>query len=137
MPFASKEDKREYQLAWIKARREEWINENGPCKRCGSKENLEVDHKDKSSKGFAVASVWSLAKTNPKRINELAKCQVLCKTCHALKNNDENYNRSVPHGTGSGYTYHHCRCDLCKEYKRLYDRQYRATQNLTNKTNKG
>jgi hypothetical protein len=29
------------------------------------------------------------------------------------------------HGTLSGYNYHRCRCDLCREAKREYDRAYR------------
>ena len=121
----TRQEQRIYQLIWIKARRQEWIDENGPCNRCGSSDDLEVDHIDKSKKLMPVSSVWSMAKTNPKRIIELAKCQVLCGSCHLRKNNDENYNRVINHGTGTAYAYHHCRCDKCKTFKRAYDSLHR------------
>ena len=31
------------------------------------------------------ALLWSLAPDNPRRVEELAKCQVLCHSCHAAK----------------------------------------------------
>lgn len=74
-----------YQLAWIKQRRLDWIRENGPCARCGTWENLEVDHRDARDKLYNVTVLWSLALNNPKRIVELAKCQVLCESCHQWK----------------------------------------------------
>lgn len=120
------DDKREYQRLWMKARRDEWILENGPCRRCSTWEKLEVDHVDKSTKLMNVSVVWSMSRSNPKRIAELAKCQVLCEECHKIKNNNENFNRVIPHGTGSGYSYHRCRCDLCKAFQRAYDKQKRS-----------
>ncbi|AXH46549.1 HNH endonuclease [Gordonia phage RobinSparkles] len=70
-----------YQNEWLKKRRNEWLKENGPCVKCGSWENLEVDHKDRSKK--ITSSVWSWSAE--KRNKELAKCQVLCKSCHLEK----------------------------------------------------
>jgi 5-methylcytosine-specific restriction endonuclease McrA len=69
---------REYQLRWIHARRAAWLAENGPCVRCGSTDQLEVDHRDRREKVMQTRALWSLAPTNPARIAELAKCQVLC-----------------------------------------------------------
>lgn len=31
----------------------------------------------------------------------------------------------IPHGTGSGYTYHKCRCDQCKAVQSAYMKEYR------------
>lgn len=76
---------REYQRRWIAQRRRDWIDANGPCAKCGSWDELEVDHKDASTKVFNPSYLWSLAVSNPKRIAELAKCWVLCKTCHNTK----------------------------------------------------
>lgn len=76
--------KREYQREWIRARRAEYL-EGKSCKVCGSKDNLEVDHIDASTKEIRVSALWSMSKENPKRIKELAKCQVLCKPCHVAK----------------------------------------------------
>jgi 5-methylcytosine-specific restriction endonuclease McrA len=31
---------------------------------------------------------------------------------------------SIPHGTSRGYDRHRCRCDVCSDYKRAYNRAY-------------
>ena len=33
-------------------------------------------------------------------------------------------NTPIPHGTFSGYNYHKCRCEACKETNREYQREY-------------
>ena len=45
------------------------------------------------------------------------------KSCAAKKDKSE-----VPHGTSSGYGYHKCRCDLCKEANKLRARAYRKSR---------
>lgn len=40
-------------------------------------------------KEYYLNSIWSLALSNPKRIKELAKCQVLCRKCHDSKSRSE------------------------------------------------
>lgn len=80
---------REYQLAWVKRRRNEWIADHGPCAICGSWDQPEVDHIDRSTKVLTPAKIWSLSPENPKRIAELAKCQVLCHDCHQEKTSTE------------------------------------------------
>ena len=85
MPMATKEQQRAYQREWVKRRRLEWVAANGPCAMCGSSSELEVDHKISSEKSMATSSIWSLSKTNPRRIRELEKCRVLCRPCHLLK----------------------------------------------------
>jgi len=72
-----------YQRNWMRKRRKDWINANGPCKVCGSKENLEVDHINPKEKSLRPSQIWSL--TEAKRLVELAKCQVLCHDCHLEK----------------------------------------------------
>jgi 5-methylcytosine-specific restriction endonuclease McrA len=72
------EKKRAYQLKWLKERRDKWLEENGPCKKCGSEENLHVHHKDPKTK--VSHKVWSWAEE--RRLKELAKCEVLCCSCH-------------------------------------------------------
>lgn len=80
---------RNYQLTWMRNRREKWLQENGPCRHCGSWERLEVDHVDPSQK--ITNRVWSWAKE--KREAELRKCQILCHACHLRKTAKENHNR--------------------------------------------
>ncbi|MES2355581.1 MAG: HNH endonuclease signature motif containing protein [Pseudomonadota bacterium] len=78
------------QAAWyqttVKGRRAEWLAKNGPCRKCGSSEKLEVDHVDPSQK--VTHQVWTWAQE--RRDAELAKCQVLCSKCHRKKTIAEN-----------------------------------------------
>jgi 5-methylcytosine-specific restriction endonuclease McrA len=83
--MATEEEQREYQRLWILERRQDWIAANGPCNECGSWDELEVDHVDAATKSMYVSVVWSMALDNPKRVAELAKCQVLCHPCHIEK----------------------------------------------------
>lgn len=70
-----------YQNARIKRLREEWFAKNGPCVKCGSSKDLQVDHVDSTKK--VTHRVWSWSKI--RREAELAKCQVLCAECHRDK----------------------------------------------------
>ena len=53
------EKKQKYQREWIKTRRQEWVEENGPCKHCGTWDKLEVDHIKPELKSMHTASIWS------------------------------------------------------------------------------
>jgi len=90
MPYADKKKQLEYQRKWMKARREQWLKENGPCVDCGSWENLQVDHDDPEDK--VTHRIWSYSKEE--RDLELEKCEVRCKRCHCIKtrNNDDQGN---------------------------------------------
>lgn len=112
MPMATSEEQREYQRRWIAKRRQEWIDANGPCAWCGSEENLEVDHADRTTKKIPVRALWSMSPANPRRIAELAKCQVLCHPCHVDKTWSEDFERAQ-HGSTSRYSKHGCRCSSC------------------------
>jgi 5-methylcytosine-specific restriction endonuclease McrA len=120
LTFLDIEKKRAYQNAWISRRRNEWITENGPCKRCGTWINLEVDHIDSRTKSIPTSRLWSMSKTNQKRIEELEKCQVLCNNCHKKKTYRDLYvPRVYNHGTTEMYNKKKCRCSLCKEAVKL------------------
>lgn len=119
-----------YQRNWMRNRRQQWINENGPCKHCGSWESLEVDHIDPKLKTMHAAALWS--RRQEVRDKELANCQVLCKSCHLKKTLSER--KKPEHGTAHMYNKHKCRCEPCrkaysikmmrnrnpKKYKELY-----------------
>lgn len=75
------EQKREYDRQWIHKRRQDWIDDNGPCVKCGSYDRLEVDHKNPEEK--ITHRLWTRNKDF--RDLELAKCQVLCYDCHLEK----------------------------------------------------
>lgn len=107
MPLKLKQVKNNYQNQWLKDRRNAWLKENGPCKHCGSWENLEVDHIDPAQK--VTHRVWSWREE--RRLVELAKCQVLCHDCHEKKTWDET-RATRKHGTVNGYRLG-CRCQNC------------------------
>ena len=104
---------RVYQRIWRAKRRQEWLKLNGPCVQCGSWLDLELDHKDPAVKELQPSWLWSLAPTNPRRIAELAKCQVLCLPCHKRKTAIDNGYGTAPHGTLTRYRLK-CRCVLCR-----------------------
>lgn len=106
------EQKREYQRVWIAARRAKWL-EDKFCVVCGSIENLEIDHIDPKQKTRSIGTIWSLSESNPIRVNELAKCQVLCEEHHQEKTSA--YRReNISHGL-SAYKHLGCKCDICVE----------------------
>lgn len=123
MPYKDPEKQREYQRELLKNRRFEWIAENGPCRQCGSSENLQIDHIDKSTK--ISHRIWSWSKL--RREVELEKCQVLCSSCHFAKTALENQ-RPIPHGTDSAYTKRSCRCNSCREAHRVAKKTWRKKQ---------
>lgn len=106
--------KKKYQRTWLQIRRTEWIKENGPCKVCGSWENLEIDHIQPSKKQIRIATIWSRKKEV--RDKELAKCQVLCKKHHAEKTSKEN--SLAGHGTPKQYKNKKCTCASCAAAKK-------------------
>ena len=66
----SAESRKAAQKIWylevVKPRRQMWLEENGPCARCGANENLEVDHIDPLTK--VSHNVWTWAEE--KRLKE-------------------------------------------------------------------
>ena len=121
MPYKNPEQQKAYQTGYIAAKRSAWLEANGPCVQCGSWERLEVDHIDPAEK--VTHRVWSLSRDQ--RLAELAKCQVLCHSCHKAKTIAQ-FRRPVVHGTLTTYKHHRCRCDLCRaaNTKRARDRKH-------------
>jgi 5-methylcytosine-specific restriction endonuclease McrA len=68
-----------------------WFEANGPCVKCGSSANLEIDHILPITKDRLVSNEWGIWRApSVLRDIELAKCQVLCKSCHQVKTIAEN-----------------------------------------------
>src|SRR5699024_9816637 len=72
---------------------------NGPCNKCGSYKDLEVDHINPEEKNMESRSIWT--RREEIRDNELSKCQVLCRDCHIDKTKKENEERGVLFKKGS------------------------------------
>ena len=83
MPYKDKDAVRQYQLVWVWRRRLSWILENGPCAWCGSVNDLSVSFRSPDAKTVKVASIWSRSDERRKEI--LANCEVLCSECHRRK----------------------------------------------------
>ena len=112
MGYANKEVQAEYQRLWMAKRRSEWFECNGPCRRCGSWKDLELDHIDPTHKVSHRIWSWSEQRRNA----ELAKCQALCYECHKKKTADQ-LACEITHGTAGGYA-RGCRCEYCKGWRR-------------------
>jgi len=113
-------ESRKRALEKVQFRRKIWLEENGPCIKCGSRVALEVDHIDPSTK--TSHRIWSWK--DSRRIAELKKCQVLCRTCHEIKTANENRIRTDgDHGTGTMYRKYGCKCEVCMEHRRRVKRQ--------------
>lgn len=109
MAYKNPKDKSKADSIRQKSRRDKWIKENGPCRKCGTWNNLEVDHVDPTLK--ITHRLWSYREEL--RTSELEKCQVLCSLCH-LEKTKLFYAMRRNHGTPSAYKYG-CRCDACRE----------------------
>jgi hypothetical protein len=106
----------------VQQRRTQWLKEHGPCVQCGSTKRLEVDHIDPKEK--VDHKVWSWSKE--RREAELAKCQVLCGTCHDKKTLEQR--PKTEHGRLWMYQKYRCRCELCRAAKRADDKARRGAR---------
>lgn len=79
---------RVYQLRKYHQRRKQALALLGnECKKCGGKENLEIDHIDRASKAFPISKLWAVPEA--RFLEELNKCQLLCQPCHSFKTVDD------------------------------------------------
>lgn len=95
----------------------------GKCVQCGRTTDLEIDHIDPQQKSFTVSKMWSISKE--RFLQELSKCQLLCKECHNFKTLDQVGKKSAKgtHGTRSSYRY--CKCNICKKAWSDWGKAYR------------
>jgi hypothetical protein len=119
MPYADKNEQREYQRKWMRRRKANWLLDK-KCAVCGSRTALEIDHVDPELK--ISHRVWSWAVK--KRDIELAKCQVLCARHHVEKSTAARQHDN--HGTHLSRRKHKCKCFSCMSYVRESKRRSRA-----------
>jgi 5-methylcytosine-specific restriction endonuclease McrA len=122
-----------YMREYMKKRSKERMKEahqllGGKCCKCGSINNLQIDHIDPLTKSFTLSSGTTFSKERWDA--ELAKCQLLCFECHKSKTLKERNFQEVKdkniHGTISSYRY--CHCDVCKKARAEYIKKYRLKQ---------
>lgn len=125
MAWKYKDDKNRYHLLRYHNRRKFMFEYLGnKCAICGSTENLEIDHTDNLPDKIPLSKLWGIS--YDRLINELQKCQVLCKSCHTEKSiSERGHNPGGKHGTPYYYKRYKCRCDLCVEANRKYAREYK------------
>lgn len=107
---------REYRLKKI-VRIHEHLG--GKCAVCASTEGLDIHHKDPAQKSFDPGSkgyAWS------RIVEELEKCELLCVACH-----QDRHGRTT-HGTTRMYQVYKCRCQLCVDAMRQWQREYQKSE---------
>lgn len=128
LPYKDPEQQRAYQRERLKRTRAEWFAGKS-CVKCGSLDELELDHIDPSTK--INHKIWSWS---PERRNaELAKCQVLCSVCHLNKTRFVDLASDAAHGTLARYKSgvrigQACRCVLCKTANAEYEAARRKSK---------
>lgn len=97
------------------------------CVQCGSTIDLQFDHINPTTKHNTIANMFSHGEKL--FLEEIAKCQLLCRTCHIEKTRID-FGWSDPdnrHGTHTSYTHDKCRCRECCQAHTNYMRRYRRS----------
>lgn len=121
-------DRKQYFASYYQRRRQRAVEMlGGQCAKCGSVDDLEMDHIDPSTKSIPVGSLLTYAWATIEL--ELSKCQLLCQACHSNKTTIERGHRPSAgvHGTVTQYGYG-CRCDPCRLAQNERRRLKRRTQ---------
>src|SRR6267142_1017881 len=98
------EDQRLYNVAYYAEHRDEEIERvrarqaatleflrdlrRRPCADCGQSFSpwvMDFDHRDPKTKSFALAAGHALLKSRTALLDEIAKCDIVCANCHALR----------------------------------------------------
>jgi 5-methylcytosine-specific restriction endonuclease McrA len=84
----SNEYMRVYMLERARKRRQEALDRlGGKCNLCGSTDQLELDHIDRTTKKYTVARIYSYSEKT--FWEEVEKCQILCRKCHIFKSKND------------------------------------------------
>jgi hypothetical protein len=128
MPYKDKNVQRQYARQWIANRRSDWFFDK-TCTKCGSTQNLELDHIDPSVK--VSHRIWSWS--DKRRYEELQKCQPLCHDCHEEKTSASK-STDIIHGSRSGYIKEIRRdltpCNECRKANNQYQAQYKISRKV-------
>lgn len=128
MGIKDPDERRTYGRTWRANRRIFYIDlMGGCCVKCGTTDQLEVDHIDPSTKSMNPTRLWS--RTHEIIMEELSKCQLLCKKCHQEKTSAERIaNRDLQHGEYGMYKWYKCRCQPCRDANSARVRLQRANK---------
>lgn len=113
-----------YMKNRYKKRRSEAIDKlGGKCVVCGTTQDLEFDHIEPHTKEITIARASSFSESRWQA--EIAKCQLLCHTCHVEKHRPE-------HLCGDVKKYWQgCRCNLCKAARNNHHKEWKRRSKST------
>jgi len=102
----------------------------GKCERCGSKDDLQFDHKRPKKKEFRIAD--RIDAPEDILLKEVMKCILMCAPCHRDKTREkgEHGQPKSRHGTLHRYKQYGCRCKKCKERMSEYNKERKALAEL-------
>lgn len=124
--MASKDYHRKYNRERYHRIRAEVVDKlGGVCAKCGSAEDLQVDHTNPSEKAFD-SKKW-LNVSSDVLWKEIEKCQLLCSKCHTEKTISDRGQSPAKNSHGTLSSYRYCgppKCEACKKAKRDYTREY-------------
>lgn len=113
--MAYTEEQKAYHREYYLKRRQKIIDFlGGACAECGATESLEFDHVVREQKAFDIKDNLTLGSV----LDEVSKCQLLCKPCHARKTALEL--QGFTHGTLYGWMKKKCVCPSCLTEKWLW-----------------
>jgi hypothetical protein len=118
MPYKDKAAQADYQTRWLAERRDSFFADK-VCVACGSRDELELHHKDPTKK--VSHRIWSWSKERRQR--ELKKCEVRCRVCHQEKTREDG-RAHFEHGTRTMYQKGPCRCTPCRNANTEYMREW-------------
>ena len=117
---------KEYFRNYYKERKQKYINMlGGQCSICGSKNNLQFHHKDRTTKNFSIGKLMNYSET--KVLQELDKCVLICKSCHIKHHSEDGTFKSCGGRRerscgGNAYNARKVRCiETGKEYSCIVD----------------
>lgn len=116
---SNKEQSRAYMKRRYHERRKEALELLGGKCRCGSTDDLQVDHVDRTKKTMSFDRMAGVGRV--RFLEELRSCQLLCGKCHTKKTVENDLGRRLrEHGTPAMYRHGKCRCDACVMAWRSY-----------------
>jgi hypothetical protein len=130
LPYKDVQKNRLSKMRWWRDRLDIIIGYlGGICIKCGSVNDLEIDHINPKDKDFNISHH---ADRKVEFLEaEIDKCQLLCHNCHMDKTIIERGGQRVRCGTNTGYS-QGCRCPLCKEAHSKYHKKHYQSKRCQN-----
>lgn len=109
----------------------------GECQKCGATNSLEFDHTKRDRTSYKQLVSYLLACNWDKVVQELNRCQLLCKSCHIKKSTYERHGDvSIKH-SASSYRYGRCRCEICTYANSVYKSEWCKARTIKRQNARG